>query len=193
MTNPATYDATSDFDDRPDAIEANRAAQAAGHQLEETKYVDYFAEPETHRFFLPDGQQYFDYQELREGGKALYEKATNQDIRVQRSTGDARLKVDPATQRQTMIRLSVVDACIFHRENGRMVRMDFNKERPGRFWDMIFDKFPAKLLEELHREMEKVNTWVAADDDVKALKEQRELLDERIARAEEEEAKKLSS
>jgi hypothetical protein len=180
---------TTDFDRRPDIEDANRRAVEAGETIEDKQYVDYFAEPETHRYYLPDGKQYFDYQELREGGKALYEKATNKDIRVQRATGDARLAVDPATQRQVMIRLSVVDVLVFQRGE----RLEFNKDKPGKFWEIVFERFPAKLVQDLYEDIQKVNTWLAADDDLEALKEERERLDERIERAEEEQAKKLSS
>lgn len=185
---------TSDFDDRPEAVRANQAAVAAGETIEERQFVDYFAAPEPQRWYLPDGVQYFEYQELREGGKALYEKATNKDIRVQRSTGDARLSVDPATQRQTLIRLSVTDVHLLQSDgHGGTNEVPFNKDRPGKFWENLFTFFPAKLIDQLHNEITKANAWLAADDDVDQLKEERDRLDERIARAEEEKAKKLSS
>ena len=176
---------TSDFDDRPEVERANERAVAAGETIEERQFVDYFAEPETQRWYLPDGKQYFDYQELREGGKAAYERATNRDIRVQRSTGDARLSVDPATARQKLIQLSVTD-CLLYRDGQRI---EFNRERPGKFWENLFDLFPAKVIDQLHSEITKANAWLAADDDVEALKEERDRLDERIERAQEEQAK----
>lgn len=185
---------TTDFDRRPEVEDANRRAVEAGEIIEDRQYVDYFAEPETHRHYLPDGKQYFDFQELREGGKALYEKATNKDIRVQRATGDARLAVDPATQRQVMIRLSIVDAVLYQRNSqGRLEQLAFDRNKPGRFWEICFEKLPAKLVQDLYEKIQKVNTWLAADDDLDALKEERERLNERIERAEEEHAKKLSS
>lgn len=182
---------TSDFEDRPEVVRANERAVSAGESIEERQFVDYFAEPENHRWTLPDGEQYFEFQELREGGKAAYERATNKDIRVQRSTGDARLSVDPATARQKLIQLSVVDCHLYTRDaGGRRSLIPFNKERPGKFWENLFERFPAKVIEQLHQEITKVNTWLAADDDVDALKEERDRLDERIERAEEEQAKK---
>ncbi|AKJ72455.1 putative tail assembly protein [Gordonia phage GMA7] len=182
---------TSDFEGRPEVERANERAVAAGEQVEERQFVDYFAAPQPERWYLPDGVQYFEFQELREGGKAAYEKATNKDIRVQRSTGDARLSVDPATQRQTLIRLSVTDVHLLQSDaRGIAVPMVFNKDRPGKFWENLFTFFPAKLIDQLHQEITKANAWLAADDDVEALKEERERLDERIERAEEEQGKK---
>lgn len=181
----------SDFDGRPEVEAANRAAVDAGEVIEERQFVDYFAAPRPVRWYLPDGVQYFEYQELREGGKAAYEKATNKDIRVQRSTGDARLSVDPATQRQTLIRLSVTDAHLLQSDgHGGTTTVPFNKDRPGKFWENLFTFFPAKYIEQLHEEITKANAWLAAEDDVEALKSQRDQLDERIERAEEEQAKK---
>lgn len=183
----------SDFDDRPEAVRANQAAVAAGERIEDRQFVDYFAAPQPQRWYLPDGEQYFEYQELREGGKAAYEKATNKDIRVQRSTGDARLSVDPATQRQTLIRLSVTDVHLYQGRNndGTPALVAFNKERPGKFWENLFNFFPASLIDKLHQEITKANAWLAADDDIEALKKERDQLDERIERAEEEQAKKI--
>ncbi|AMS02318.2 tail assembly chaperone [Gordonia phage GourdThymes] len=186
----ATQD-TSDFDGRPEVERANAAAVAAGEKIEEKQFVDYFAAPLPQRWYLPDGVQYFEFQELREGGKSAYEKLTNKDIRVQRSTGDARLSVDPAIQRQSLIRLSVTDVYLLQKDSGGQPQpMPFNKERPGKFWENLFTFFPAALIDKLHREIVDINAWLAADDDVDALKEERERLDERIAKAEEEQAKK---
>ncbi|QDF16952.1 tail assembly chaperone [Gordonia phage Luker] len=188
---PTREQDTSDFEGRPEAERANAAALAAGEVVEEKQFVDYFAAPLPQRWYLPDGVQYFEYQELREGGKAAYEKLTNKDIRVQRSTGDARLSVDPAIQRQSLIRLSVTDVHLIQKDSGgRPQVVPFNKERPGKFWDNLFTFFPAVLIDKLHQEIVKANSWLAADDDVEALKEERERLDERIQRAEEEQAKK---
>lgn len=183
----------SDFDGRPEVERANARAVAAGETIEERQFVDYFAAPKPERWYLPDGIQYFEFQELREGGKAAYEKATNKDIRVQRSTGDARLSVDPATQRQTLIRLSVTDAYLLQSDGrGGQQEIPFNKERPGKFWENLFTFFPASLIDKFHQEIVKANAWLAADDDLDALKEERDRLDERIERAEEEQAKKPS-
>ncbi|AKJ71707.1 putative tail assembly protein [Tsukamurella phage TIN2] len=191
MTQAAYDQDTSDFEGRPEAERANERALAAGERIEDRQFVDYFATPQPTRYYLPDGVQYFDYVELREGGKALYEKATNKDIRVQRSTGDARLSVDPAVQRQTLVKLSVVDANLLESDgHGGSRKIPFNKERPGKFWENLFTFFPAKIIEDLNQEIIKANSWLAADDDVEALKEERDRLDERIERAEEEQAKK---
>ncbi|UTN91183.1 tail assembly chaperone [Gordonia phage PokyPuppy] len=190
---PVASQDASDFDGRPEAERANARAIAAGEVIEEKQFVDYFAAPLPERFFLPDGVQYFEYQELREGGKSAYEKLTNKDIRVQRSTGDARLSVDPAIQRQSLIRLSVTDVHLLQKDSGGNPQpIPFNKDRPGKFWENLFTFFPATLIDKLHQEIVKANAWLAADDDVDALKEERERLDERIERAEEEQAKKLS-
>src|SRR6188508_361078 len=136
MTLPVHTTDTSSFDDDPAVQRANERMLAEGEPLEEKKIVDYFAAPITHLFYLPDGVQFFEYQELLEGGKAKYERQTNKDIRVQRATGDARLSVDPATQRQTLIRLSVVGANIYgpDKNTGRLVKIPFDRSSPTAFW-----------------------------------------------------------
>lgn len=194
---PAAQADRSAFDPEDEKTQRtiDRMAEA-GEPIEEKRFVDYFAEPDRNVHYLPDGVQYFVYQELREGGKAKYEKIINREgIKVQRATGDARLPIDPAIARQTLIRLSVVDANIFTSRNGNPEQISFqsgHKADNTKFWNLVFDKFPSSLIDELHKEIQKVNAWVAADDDIEALQKQRDELDERIRLAEEEEAKKNS-
>jgi hypothetical protein len=185
------------FDDDPATERAIQRHADSGQPVEEKRFFDYFAEPEAKFYYLPDGVQYFEYRELREGGKAAYERATNNDIRVQRATGDARLRVDPVTARHTLVRLAVTDAFIQYLDGaGNAERLTFRvgpREKNEKFWELVFEKFPAKFIDGLHSEVQKVNTWVAADDDVEGLKKQRDEINERIERAEEEQAKKNSS
>ncbi|AMS03418.1 hypothetical protein SEA_BENCZKOWSKI14_25 [Gordonia phage Benczkowski14] len=166
----------------------------AGEVIEEKRFVDYFAEPETHLHKLPDGVQWFEFQELREGGKAKYEKIINREgIKVQRATGDARLPIDPAIARHTLIQLAVTNAYIITTQNGRPEPLQFRmgpNEKNTRFWETVLEKFPSNLIDELHKEVQKVNRWIAADDDIEGLEKQRDELEERIRMAREEEAKK---
>lgn len=198
MTVPVpTHEADmSSFDNDPKVQRTNERLAEAGETVEEKRFVDYFAEPETHIFYLPDGVQYFEYQELREGGKAKYERTINREgIRVQRATGDARLPIDPAIARQTLIKLSVTDAHIITTLNGRPEPLSFRKgprETNTKFWELVLERFPAAIVEELHKEVQKVNAWVAADDDIEALEKQRDEIEERIRLAREEEAKNNS-
>lgn len=193
MTIPTS--APNDFDSSEETRRIEDRMRAEGEPTVEVSFVDYFAEPESHTFYLPDGKQFFVFQELREGGKALYEKITNREgIKVQRVTGEAKLPIDPAIQRQTLIRVSVVDANIWYPgNNGNWEQLKFDTIRQrenNKFWDRVFEKFPASIIDELHKQIEKVNPWLAADDDVEAIQKQIDDLEERKRRAEEEEAKK---
>jgi hypothetical protein len=193
-----THAADDAFETTDPAVQrVEQRMKEEGEALVETSFTDYFAEPERHTFYLPDGKQFFVFQECREGQKALYEKITNREgIKVQRSTGEAKLPIDPAIQRQTLIKVSVVDSYIVYPaagNSGKWEELRFDSMRPAsnqKFWERVFERFPASIIEDLHKAIEKVNPWLAADDDPEAIQKQIDDLEERKRRAQEEEAKK---
>lgn len=74
-----------------------------------TQYGNYWGTEEEFVFLLPDGKQSFTIKPLDEGGKVLFQKMTNKGIRVNQRTQDAHLDIDPASERHTLIKHSVVN------------------------------------------------------------------------------------
>lgn len=189
----STPDLTS-FDNDPQVEQLNRDMHAAGEQVEEVKIVNYFGTPEAFRFELASGQ-YFEYTPMTEGKKAAYERATNKDIRVQRTTGDAKMQVDPATERHAMIMLSVTDAHLLapSKVTGSLQPLKFEAAKNGQvvneFWKKIFEAFPPKIIQELYRKIRDANEWTKADEDIEAMEKEYVALGERIEAAKEREAK----
>lgn len=183
------------FEGRPEDEEAVRRAIADGETVEDRQIVNYFAEPETFRFDLGDGQQYFEYRPLTESGKARYENATTNDVRVQRGTGDSKFRVDQATERQALVMLSVVDARIYgpSKSTGQLVELKFepckNAKVPNDYWQRIFNAFPPKIIQDLYKDIRKQNPWMNQDQDLEAMEEEYKNLGERIEAAKEEQAK----
>src|SRR4051812_3892522 len=66
-------------------------------------YEDYFGFAETQRWYFPDGKQYIEFQRMNEGERARFQKMTTRDVTVIRGSGDAKVKMDPATERHELI------------------------------------------------------------------------------------------
>lgn len=190
---------TSSFDGDPQVESLHENMVAAGERIEEKRIIDYFGTPEPLRFYLGDETQYFEFTPLTEGGKAKYERATNKDIRVQRTTGDAKMQVDPATERQALVMLSVTDALIYKRQKplNQLKPVAFqqakNGTQPNEFWQDIFEVFPPKVIQDLYRKIRDANPWMKADEDVETLEEEYKNMGQRIETLKEEQAKKKNS
>lgn len=187
----ATQESLS-FESHPHEEKALREAQAAGEKIEDQQIVNYFGTPEPIRFYLPDGKQFFEFTPLTEAGKAKYERATNKDIRVQRSSGDAKMTVDQAAERHALIMLSVTDAEIYGptKPLNKIGKMPFTQSKSAEiendFWSAIFKAFPPKIIQDLYRKIRDANEWMNSEEDLEALKAQHKELGERIVKLEDE-------
>src|SRR5687768_634318 len=107
------------------------AATAAGVQLEEEVYEDYYGFDTKEIFNLPDGKQYIEFQPMNEGAKSKFQKLTNKDVVVERSTGNARMKMDPASERHALITESVTNWKLMRRTDKGWQPVPFSKGSPG--------------------------------------------------------------
>lgn len=190
MTAPSSSAFTESFDGdiETESIHANMAA--AGEQIDFSLIQDTWAYNVDEVFELPDGIQKIYFKRMNEGQKADFQKKTNKDIRVQRTTGDAKMSVDPAEERKILILLSVNDWVIYKRV------------RQGNEYVMAKTKFDKKALEEwmvgtnpkiiqdLEKAIRSKNEWMKVEADIKALEAERENLDQRIQALKDEEASK---
>jgi len=139
--------------------------------------VDYFGFSRTEKFMLSDGIQYFEIKKLNEGERSAYQNETNRDVRVEKRTGDAKLRVQPGTERHALIRRAVVGWNLFR--GGE--RFDFSEASLG----FVLAEFPPEIIDDLDRAIRKLNPWLMGDmtvedidREIESLKEQRaELLD----------------
>jgi hypothetical protein len=161
----------ADTDDaRTQAMEANMIAK--GEPTTEPVEVDYFAFAEEHRVMLPDGVQWVDHKELNEGDRRQYMKATNRDVKLQRATGDAYLRMAAGEDRAALLKAAIVGWNI--KRNGKALL--FSKTAV----DDVLNAFPPKIIDLIHRDILKHNTWLMAeatvediDREIEALQEQR--------------------
>ena len=136
---------------------------------------NYWGTEETFRFSLPDGKQYFEVKPLDEGGKAQFQKKTNKGIRVNQRTQDATLDMDPADERWTLIKTSVVDWNIVQKEkDGTFSPYPFSK---GNI-EKLLEKFNPKMVQDLEFFIRTKNPWMQADMKVEEIDKEIERLEE---------------
>lgn len=190
MTHSISAEGTS-FDNDPniEAIHANMLAN--GEQIEDMKILDTWAYNIEEEWVFPDGIQKIFFKRMTEGEKADFQKRTNKDIRVQRSTGDAKMSVDPASERHALIELSVTGWKLYKkvRQGNREVMAETQFDKKA-LKDWMLNTNP-KFVQDLERAIREANEWMKIDASVEALEAEREALDERIKAA--KEAERLKS
>lgn len=132
---------------------------APSPELEEKVYEDYFGFDETKRWYFPDQKQYIEYHVMNEGQRSKFQKLTNKDIKLQRQTGDASIRVDPAEERMALLTSSVTGWHVFRQ--GEPVPFSIGK--PGANFEQWLDKADPKLVDDLEFDIRKANPWMQAD------------------------------
>ena len=130
-------------------MEGELSPEVATAANEETVYEDYFGFDENLTWYFPDGKQYIIYKVMTEGDKAKFQRETNRDITLQRSTGDAKIKADPASERWALLESSVIDWHVFRA--GQPV--PFSIGSPGSTFNQWLSKANPKLVEDLEFEI----------------------------------------
>lgn len=182
----------SNFSESPnlDDVHANMAQNNVA--VEEPSYVDYFGFSSQDRFYLPDGKQYIEYGKLNEGAKRQFQKLTSRDLRVQRTTGDALMKMDPGAERHELIKSSVVGWHLMRRnpKNGSWEEAPFN----GATLNAFLDKTDPSIIEDLEKDIRKANPWLMDEMTVEDIdREINNLQELRVTVAEREAGKSASA
>lgn len=159
-------------------VSATKEAQEAGVPTEEQAvYEDYFGFAETRTFYFPDGKTFITYEVMNEGAKAAFQKLTNRDITLERTTQNARIKVDPASERHQLIVQSATGWNL-HRRNakGAMEPVPFSKGSPGAMLEQWLAVTNPKLVEDLELAIRRANPWLQADMTVEQVDEEMDRL-----------------
>lgn len=135
-------------------------------------FEDYWGTDETVNVYLPDGKQFFVVQPMNEGAKAKFQKLTSKSILLKQGSGDAAIDVDPAGERHTLIKNSVVNWHLFQRVDGEWVPQPFST----RALDMWLDKAPPKAVEHIEHQIRLVNPWLQAEMTVEEIDKELERL-----------------
>jgi len=152
--------------------------------LIEKQYEDYWGFSETHQFMLPDGEQYIEHKTMTEGDRQRYQKLTNRDITMTRQTGEARMKVDPAEDRNALLHVAVIGWNL--RRNGQLETFS-NDNRNGTFQQWLKVANP-KIVEELEKAIRISNPWLLGDMKSEDIRSEIANLEDMLKLAEEREA-----
>jgi hypothetical protein len=142
--------------------------------LDENSYDDYWGVDETHRFDFPDGKQWIEFRIMDEGAKSRFQKLTNQDLTIDRNN-TAKVRMDPANERHTLITESVIGWNMIRKVNGRPEPVAFSKQLLNKWLEVG----PPKVIEDLEHAIRMANPWMQAEMTV-------ELIDEQIDRLQEQ-------
>lgn len=129
-------------------------------------FENYWGTDETEKVYLADGKQYFVIQPMNEGAKTKYQKMTTKDVVLQQKTGDARMSVDPAGERHTLIKSSVIDWYLMQlTPNADPRQLSSWTQAPfsPRSLEQWLDKANPKAVERLEDGIRKLNPWLQAD------------------------------
>lgn len=139
-------------------------------------YENYWGVDETFKFYLPDGKQFFEIKPMNEGAKSKFQKITNKGVRMNQRTQDATIDVDPANERHTLIKESVVSFFIMQKgPDGSWSEYPCPPAGDSRFKNslqMLLDQFNPKAIQDLEFFIRTKNPWMQADMDVEQIDEE---------------------
>ena len=188
MTSPITVDPERDAE----LAEMEARQREAGISTTETEYVDYFGFDERHRFSFPDGKQWIEIKELNEGELSKFQSKSSRDVVVSRNTGDARMKMDQAGDRHTLIEVSVTDWHVVRRSvktSKEWHQVAFSTTELRQFLELA----PAKLISDLESFIQKHNPMLSGDMTLEEIDREIENLNKRREEMVNSQAEKASS
>lgn len=151
---------------------ADQPAPGNGREVDHVQ-VDYFGAGTEHTVTLPDGVSTMTHKTLMEGDKRKYMNAVNRDLKINRKSQDATLKLAPGDDREALLRLAIVGWSLI--KDGAPV--PFTPQNLG----IVLDKFPPDVLDVVEKDIRKHNAWLLAeisiediDEEIKNLTELRE-------------------
>lgn len=139
-------------------------AAAPAPILEEEVYEDYFGFDATETFYLPDGKQFITFQVMDEGRKAKFQKMTNRDVVLERQSGNARMNIDPASERHQLLINSVIGWNLMKRNPaGKYEPVPFSIGSPGAEFEKWLDKANPNIVADLEAAIRKANPWLIGE------------------------------
>lgn len=133
-------------------------------QPEVLVYEDYWGTRGDTRHYLPDGKQYFVIRKMHEGNRAQYQHEAGMSMTSLRKTGDTRIEIDQAKDREALICAAVIDWNLY--KDSTLV--PFNRGTL-REWIRVAD---PKILDKLLMAVRKFNPFLQEDLSVKEIDEQ---------------------
>lgn len=137
------------------------AMQAAGVPTEEQVFVDYFGFYAEDLHYLPgsNGKVWVKLAKLNAGKKKAFQKETSKDLRVQRTTGDAIMKMDPGAEQAALLTAAIVGWNLQRRNPKNPDQIEpapFDASNLKRF----LDGADPEVLNDIEKKVRKMNPWL---------------------------------
>lgn len=159
---------TSELDD-PRSVQMAEAMKAEGIDPFDKIQVDYFATSEDCKTILGDGLSWVSHKTMMEGDRKKYLKAVNRDLKIQKGTGDAIMRLAAGEDRTALLKVAITGWNLVR--NGSP--LPFN---PANL-EMLLNG-PVAVLELIEKDVKKNNPWLFQDATVEDLDEEIERLQE---------------
>src|SRR5690625_634246 len=183
MTTP-NDEAVRTFEDDPSLERTHQNMIASGHQVEDKVEYDFFGFASEERWYFPgqerlpdDEKQYFIVAKMNEGKKAEFQSKTTNDVRIQRTTGDARFRMDPSTERHQLIKLSVTGARVKLR-NKSTGELEWHTGDHRKLLDNFLSNGNPDHVQKLEQFIRDLNPWMRSEMDVEEIDKEIERLEE---------------
>lgn len=164
----------SELDD-PRSLQISAGLIADGEEPTEKVQVDYFAPEPDATTFLPDGVSYVTHKKLTEGDRKAYLKVVNKDIKIQKGTGDALMRLASGEERTALLQVALTG---WNLVSGGSP-LPFNPQNLRKF----LDNGRVEVLEVIEKAVRKNNPWLMSDvtvedidAEIESLQEQRQLI-----------------
>lgn len=169
-------------------------AAAAPPAEEEIEYGDYFGFDIRHKFIMPDGKQWIEFKTLNEGDLAIYQKELNRDVMVEKTTGNARIRINQVEERHALLGVAVTGWHMMQRHPARgWLPAAFSNSGKGSTFRQWLAKADPALVAELEKAVREQNPFLlqantetleAIDKQMADLQVQRDAILERMAEKE---------
>ena len=170
MTETSTFiENPSELDDaRGVAIAAGMVAQ--GVNPVDRVQVDYFAPEADVVTTLADGISWVSHKKMNEGDRKRYLKKVNRDLKIQKGTGDAIMRLAGGEERTALLETAITGWNLLSGGNP----LPFTPQNLARLLDG-----PIEVLERVEKDVRKNNPWLESDVTVEDIDAEIESLQER--------------
>lgn len=153
--------------------------------------ANYWGVDETKNVFFPDGVTFVTIKTLAEGDRRKYLNATSKDMKLDRQSGEASIKMGLGDERYELLKASIVGWNLVRPKgtgDHEMQPVTFSKGTPGSELEKWLDVAPPSITETIEKEIRLLNSWLQADLTVEDIDKQiAELMEIRAKKVEDNE------
>jgi len=147
------------------------AMEADGVSAVERTQQSYFGFEEIHKVLLPDGVSYIEHKTLNEGARRKYLNKVNRDIMLQRSTGNAIMRMQQGDEKHELLESAICGWNLIGKQGEPLV---FNRDKLQKF---LSEANPV-IIDLIEKDVRKKNPWLLAEMSVEDIDKQISELEE---------------